>query len=150
MLSDTGEGLGMDDYKDTYWHYISTAKLCLQFCPACAQYIFYPRGLCPSCLQSGMEWKEVTGKGRVYSYTIVYVSSLPDFHNETPYIYALIELAEGIRMPSNVIDCSLDLIRVGLPVEVTFIARNGKTLPVFKPRQDVARTPNIPNNEGAI
>ena len=123
----------MTDYKDTYWHYISSGKLCLQFCPACKQYIFYPRGLCPNCLQSGLEWKEVTGKGRVYSYTIVHVSALPDFQNEIPYIYALIELAEGVRMPSNLIDCPMDKVRVGLSVELAFIKRKGKILPVFKP-----------------
>lgn len=123
----------MADYKYTYWQYISFGKLCLQYCPACKQYIFYPREHCPHCLQSGLEWQEVTGKGRVYSYTIVHVSALPDFQSKTPYIYALIELAEGIRMPSNLIDCPLDKVKVGLPVELAFIERNGQTLPVFKP-----------------
>ncbi len=125
----------MTDYKDTYWHYISSGKLCLQFCPTCKQYIFYPRALCPYCLRSELEWKEVTGKGRVYSYTIVHISALPDFQDETPYIYALVELAEGIRMPSNLIDCPLDKVRVGLSVELTFIKRRGKILPVFKPSE---------------
>jgi len=126
----------MADYNDTYWQNISSGKLCLQYCPTCDKYIYYPRSLCPHCLQANWEWKELTGKGQVHSYTIVHVSALPDFQNETPYIYALIELAEGVRMPSNLIDCPLDEVRVGLPVELAFIERNGKTLPVFKPRQE--------------
>jgi len=123
----------MTDYTKTYWQYISSGKLCLQFCAACQKYIFYPRGLCPHCLQPGLEWKEATGQGVVHSYTIVHVSALPDFQDDTPYIYALIDLAEGVRMPSNLIDCPLDQVRINLPVELVFIERKGKTLPVFKP-----------------
>jgi uncharacterized OB-fold protein len=123
----------MTDYKDAYWQYISSGKLCLQFCQACEKYVFYPRARCPYCLQSGLEWKEVSGRGQVYSHTIVHVSALPDFRDETPYIYALIELAGGVKMPSNLIECPIESVRVGLPVELAFIDRMGKILPVFKP-----------------
>lgn len=123
----------MADDRQTYWQYISTGKLGLQFCPACQKHIFYPRGLCPHCLQSGLEWKEATGRGVLYSYTIVHVSALPDFSSETPYIYVLVDLDEGVRIPSNLIDCHLDDLKVGMPVKLDFIERQGKDLPVFKP-----------------
>ncbi len=123
----------MTDYRQSYWNYISSGKLCLQFCPACQKYIFYPRGICPYCLQSILEWKEASGRGVVHSYTTIQVSALPHFQNDTPYIYALVDLEEGVRMPSNLIECPPDELSTGLPVELVFIVRHGKTLPVFKP-----------------
>lgn len=126
----------MPDYKDIYWQKLATGKLWLQFCPSCQKFIFYPRGLCPYCLEPELEWTPASGQGKVHSYAIVNVSALPEFKEETPYIYAVIELAEGVKMPSNLIDCSLDKVHVDLPVELTFIERDGKTLPVFKPSEE--------------
>jgi uncharacterized OB-fold protein len=135
MLFDSGEEVNMPNYKEIYWQKLATGKLWLQYCPSCQKFIFYPRSLCPYCLEPELEWKTVSGQGKVYSYTIVYVSALPEFQEEIPYIYAVIELAEGVKMPSNLVDCPLDKVHVDLPVELTFITRDGKTLPVFKPRE---------------
>jgi hypothetical protein len=135
MLFDPGEGLNMTNYKEKYWQKLATGKLWLQYCPTCQKFIFHPRGLCPYCWESGLDWKPVSGQGQVHSYTIVNVSSLPEFKEETPYIYAIIELAEGVKMPSNLIDCPLNKVQVGMLVELTFITRDGKTLPVFKPSE---------------
>lgn len=104
----------------------------MQYCPACRRFVFYPRELCPYCWDCGLEWRELGGQGTVYSYTIVYVSALAEF--EPPYIYAVVELAEGVRMAANIEDCSLDEIKVGMPVKLTFKAREGiAALPMFKP-----------------
>lgn len=127
----------MTDYIVAYRQKIEAGKLCLQFCQSCGKFIFYPRSMCPHCLQSDLEWQEVSGQGYVHSYTIVNVSALPAFKEETPYIYALIELAEGIRMPSSLIGCPVNEVRIGLPVEVTFIERDGRHIPVFKPDKPV-------------
>lgn len=123
----------MVDYIAGYRQNIESGRLCLQYCNSCRKFIFYPRSVCPHCLQSELKWREVCGHGRIYSYTVVYISALPGFKDEIPYIYALVELAEGVRMPSNLIGCPLDEVRVGMPVELTFIERNGRMLPVFKP-----------------
>jgi len=134
----------MTDYKKTYWDKLASGSLCLQFCTACNKFIFYPRELCPYCLERGLEWKPVSGHGKIYSYTIVYVSALPEFKEETPYIYAVIELAEGVKMPSNLIDCPLDKVKVGLPVMLAFIERDGKTVPVFKLSEAALSTTPLP------
>lgn len=75
----------------------------------------------------------MSGKGRIYSYTTVHVSSLPDFDNKTPYIYAIVELDEGPRMPTNIYNCSPETVSVDMPVKLDFIERNDKKLPIFVP-----------------
>lgn len=123
----------MSDYKELYWQKLKTGKLWLQYCRECQQFIFYPREACPRCLQSQLQWQPVSGQGQVYSYTIVNVTALPEFKEATPYIYAIIELEEGIRLPSNLIDCPLDKVHIGMQVKLGFIQREGKTLPIFTP-----------------
>lgn len=123
----------MSDYKQIYYDKMAAGHLWLQYCPTCHVFIFYPRERCPYCLQADLEWKPVSGQGVLYSYTIVHVSALPEFKQKTPYIYALIQLDEGLRMPANLIDCPLEEVHVGMPVKLTYIEKEGKTLPVFKP-----------------
>lgn len=105
----------------------------LQFCLECKRYIFYPRSLCPHCWGANLEWRALSGKGRVFTYTIVNISALAEFNEKTPYIFAVIELDEGIKIPANIIDCLPEQIVVGMPVETTFKYEGGKKLPVFKP-----------------
>ena len=63
-----------------------------------------------------MEWKAASGKGSVHTYTIVRQSSDPHFHERVPYVVALIDLDEGVRMLSNVIDCDPQSITIGMRV----------------------------------
>lgn len=123
----------MTDYQQIYWDHITQGSLWLQFCPRCQRYLFYPRRHCPYCTEPALEWREVSGKGRIYSFTIVRISALPEFKDQVPYIYALVDLAEGVRMPTNIIDCPLDQVQVNMPVELSIIKREGRALPVFKP-----------------
>lgn len=126
----------MSEYNRIYWQKVQNGELWLQYCNNCNKFIFYPRSICPFCLESAPEYKKSAGKGRVYSYTIVNISDLPEFNRETPYIYAVIELNEGVKMPASVVECSFDEIRIDLPVELAIIERSGRTLPAFKPRYD--------------
>lgn len=122
----------MPECNEIYWDKLKEGSLHLQQCTHCHRFIFYPRSLCPYCLESNLEWKPVSGKGRVYSYTVVHVSALPEFADKTPYIYAIIELAEGVRMPGTIINCPIDKVVVDMPVEVSIIEKQGRKLPVFK------------------
>lgn len=123
----------MSVYSDFYRQKIEEGELWMQYCPQCLKYVFYPRSLCPDCLQAGLEWRKMSGKGIIYSYTIVNVSALPEFSQDVPYIYAVVELEEGVRMASNIVDYKAAELRVELPVELTVIDRGGRNLPVFKP-----------------
>ena len=104
----------------------------LQYCPVCEKYIFYPRELCPYCLDVRPEWKEVSGRGRIYSYTVVRKSALREFEKKVPYIYAIVELDEGVRIPTTIINCPIETIAIDMPVELA--GRKGAA-PIFSVRQ---------------
>ncbi len=113
----------MSDNFAIYQDYLHRAELRLPFCPSCQRYIFYPRGFCPYCWGETVVWKRLQGRGRVYSYTIVNVSALPEFTEKVPYIYAIVELEEGIKMPANIVDCEPEKVTVGMPVELSIQER---------------------------
>ena len=105
----------------------------VQYCPACEKYIFYPRELCPYCLEVEPAWKEASGRGELYSYTVVRRSALEAFEKKVPYIYALVDLDEGVRVPTRIVDCPIDQVKIGMAVEVAWQIEGEKTIPVFRP-----------------
>ena len=81
-----------------------------------------------------MEWHQASGRARVYSYSTVYVNDLPPFGPEVPYVAAVVELEEGPRMMSRLVDCTKDDITIDMPVEVTYEALDDELqMAVFKP-----------------
>lgn len=117
-----------------FWAAAKAAVLKVPHCPACGKLFFPPRALCPFCLHEPIEWVKVCGKGKVYSYTIVHRASSPGFQREVPYVFAIVELQEGLRITSNVINCPPGVVRVGMPVQVVFqTATEDITLPKFAP-----------------
>lgn len=121
----------MPECNELYWDKLKEGSLYLQQCAHCNKFIFYPRNLCPYCFGSELDWKKVSGRGRVYSYTVVHLSALPEFAEETPYIYAIIELAEGVKMPATIINCPVNELKVDAPVELLMIEKHNRKLPVF-------------------
>ena len=106
-------------------------KLVLQRCQSCGHVLFYPRTHCDACQSEQLLWETASGAGTIASYTVVRRGVSPDF--EAPYVIALIDLAEGPRMMSQVIDADLDAVAVGLSVKVDFAAWSEDiTLPVFR------------------
>ena len=109
-------------------------ELVIQRCKDCGKFYFYPRTQCPHCLSDNVEWKKVSGKGKVYSFTICARPGNPAFAGDVPYNVAIIELNEGVRMMSSVIDCKNEDIKCDMPVEVVFKDASPEiTLPYFKP-----------------
>ena len=105
----------------------------LPYCLHCQKAFFYPRQHCPFCLEEGWQWRPASGRGRLYSYTIVRVSALDEFREAVPYVYALIDLEEGVRLASNVVDCPEELLHPDMPVKLAWVTRRGRRLPVFTP-----------------
>lgn len=107
----------------------------MQLCDDCRQHQFPPRAHCAACGSANLSWQAVSGKGTVYTYTVAYRPPHPVLADQCPLIIAVVELAEGPRMMSNVVDCDPENVRVGLPVEVAFDPIDGSdvSLPVFKP-----------------
>ncbi len=100
-----------------FWEATKRKELMIQRCKNCDHTFFYPREACPRCLygQEHLEWVKVSGNGRVYTYTIVHQPANPAFLNDVPYIFGIIQLDEGPRMPGSVIglkdphECHVDM-----------------------------------------
>lgn len=120
----------------TFWEAAKRHKLLIQKCKQCECHIYYPRGFCPECLSPDLEWVESSGEGTIYTYTIVYHSPIREFESRVPYILAIIELKEGVRIMSNIVHCEPAEIRVGMTVQVIFeeVSKN-ISLPKFQPER---------------
>jgi uncharacterized protein len=126
----SGKGLIMEEYKkplpvidnesNVFWEACNKEQLVIQQCRDCSKYIFYPRIICPNCMSDQIEWKEVSGKGKIYSYTIARRPAGPSFSADVPYVVALVELEEGVRMMTNIINTPLESVRCDMEVEVIF------------------------------
>lgn len=89
--------------------------------------------MCPSCHSLEHEWVEAMGTGTVYSYAVLHHPQNPAF--EYPVLAVLVDLVEGVRLVSNLVQVALAEVRIGMPVEVAFEATvNGGAVPVFRPR----------------
>ena len=80
----------------------------------------YPRPFCPSCWSEDVEWQEVSGRGTIYTYSIVFRNDLAPFDEWGTYVPAIVELDEGPRLMTNIVDTPTDSLRVGMPVEVRY------------------------------
>lgn len=116
-----------------YWQAAREGRLRVQRCLACGKGIFYPRSICPACGGDRLEWIDASGRGQVYTYTVVRRAPEP-FTAETPYVVALVDLREGVRMLSRVVGCPPEGVRIGMPVRVDFQPVTDEiALPVFRP-----------------
>jgi uncharacterized OB-fold protein len=115
-----------------FWEAARRHELILQQCGACRAFIYYPRDRCPKCFSDNLGWERVSGRGKVYSYTVVRRASSRVFA-DAPYVLAIVELAEGPRMTSNIVAAPED-VRVEMPVQVFFDdVTPDHTLVKFKP-----------------
>ncbi len=120
-----------------FWQGCQDHKLLLQYCTACDTHQFYPRTICATCMSDQLEWREASGRGTVESYTIVTRAVSDAYAADVPYVIALITLAEGPRMMSNVIGCDVESVKCGLAVEVVFERWSAEiTMPKFRPFAD--------------
>lgn len=121
-----------------FWAAARRHQLVIQRCADCGQLIHFPRFLCHRCLSENLAYVPATGRGLVYSFTIVRQAAHPAFAADVPYVYALIELEEGVRLLANVINTDPETVRVGQPVRVVFVEVSPEiSLPQFEPAPDL-------------
>jgi uncharacterized OB-fold protein len=102
-----------------FWEATNRGVLLLARCDACAKVIWYPRPFCSTCGSTEVSWFESSGRGAVYTYTVVRKSS-PPFDAVTPYVVAFVELDEGPRFLTNIVGCDPETVRIGQRVMVEF------------------------------
>jgi len=108
-----------------YWEGAGRGELVLQRCRDCSVVQHRPRGLCVSCLSDAIEDFVASGRGEVYTYSIVYQNQHPDFRAALPYVVAYVQLEEGPQLLSNIVDCDPASVSIGMPVRVDFVPTPG-------------------------
>ena len=106
-----------------FWDATKQHRLTFQRCKLCGTHVFYPRDICPGpeCFGVGsMEWAESSGRGWGYSYTLSHQPAHPGFVPEVPYVFAIVQLEEGVRMNTNIVGIDHGDLRIGMPVEVVW------------------------------
>jgi uncharacterized OB-fold protein len=110
----------MQPWSKEFWKASKQHKLLIQECRDCNSKIFYPRKLCPECWSSNLSWLESSGKGRIFTFSITMTGVEKKFQEDLPYILALVDLKEGVRMMTNIVECKPEEVKIGMDVEVVF------------------------------
>ena len=111
-----------------YFDAAAEGRLLIKRCAACGELHFYPRAICPFCFSDRTEWRPAAGRGTIYTYSVM--------RRGVPVSYAIayVTLDEGVTMLTNIVDCDLDGIRIGLKVRVVFKpTEGGPPVPMFGP-----------------
>jgi uncharacterized protein len=125
---------GVTPLTQPYWDGARGHQLLIQRCSGCGHRWHPPLPRCPECHSASVDWIPVSGKGRVYTYTVVYHATHAAMADKVPYISALIELEEGPRVLTNLRNCSEDTVQIGMPVSLIFEELTPEiTLPQFEP-----------------
>lgn len=112
---------------EAFWEATKDGKLMLRYCGDCGKTHWYPRAICPHCFSDNSEWREASGRGVIYTYSVTRRA-------DPPYAIAYVTLEEGPTMISNLVDCSYDDLAVGQAVEVVFKqSEGGFAVPMFTP-----------------
>lgn len=105
-----------------YWDSLRAHALQVQRCAACGRSVFYPRAVCPHCFGGPLEWRRVSGRGALYSFTVVHRAPTPAFRLDVPYVVALVDLDEGVRLMGTLVDVAPipEHIHIGMPVAAVY------------------------------
>ena len=104
---------------EPFWAATAEGKLLLPKCAACETVIWYPKGICTECGSLDIGWIEASGEGEVYTFAISRRGEGP-YREATPFVLAYVELDEGPRMMTNIVDCSPESVTIGLRVRAVF------------------------------
>jgi len=118
-----------------FWEAARRHELVLQRCDGCGRHVFYPRAVCPHCFSAALTWRRVSGRGTLHTFTVVHRGQRA-FPLGPPYVIAIVELAEGVRLMTNLVEVEPDpaKLRIGMAVEVVFEDVSPEiALPRFRP-----------------
>lgn len=110
----------LDEENRPWWEALQRGELYIQRCRDCGETRHYPRALCTECLSSNVAWVKCSGRGKVYTFTATHQNQSAGFRESQPYIMAYVELDEGVKMLTNLVDCGPEQVKIGMPVEVVY------------------------------
>jgi hypothetical protein len=121
-----------DNVSKPFWEAASRGELLIQRCPS-GHRQFYPRAVCRVC-GDDPEWEQASGRGTVHTYTVIRQNHARPFRDELPYVVAMVDLVEGVRMMGNITGCAPDEVYIGMPVEVRMVqAEPDVGVPFWRP-----------------
>ncbi|MBU1171524.1 MAG: enoyl-CoA hydratase/isomerase family protein [Proteobacteria bacterium] len=123
-----------------FWNATKQGKLLIQKCQDCHSMIFFPKKVCPECWSDNLCWQEASGKAQVYTYTTQMDMVEPKFRADLPYVIAMVDLEEGIRMTTRIVNCNPEDVTIGMNVHVVFEDISPEcSLPMFQPADETLR-----------
>lgn len=118
-----------------FWDALRRHELIFQHCGSCGHEFAPYQPVCPKCLSQDLEDRKSSGRGTVYSFSVVHRAPMPAFRADIPYVVALVQLEEGFYVTTNVVGCPVDQVSIGMEVEVDYLDATPEiTLARFKPR----------------
>lgn len=122
-----------DAFTRPYWDAAAEGHLLIRRCGSCGEAHHYPREFCPHCWSEEGGWERASGDATLYTWSVVHRNDLPPFGSRVPYVAAVVDLAEGPRMMTEIVDCEEGELRIGMALEVAFReAAEGVVVPVFR------------------
>lgn len=110
-----------------FWRQLKAGRFMLRGCRACGKVHWYPRVICPFCSSPDTDWREGSGRGKIYTWSVMRRAKIP-------YAIAFVTLEEGPSMMTNIVDCDFAAIHIGQKVELVIREReDGLPLPLFRP-----------------
>ncbi len=119
-----------------FWEGCKRHELWLPYCPRCQHFFWYPRDFCPRCFAWEVEWRRASGRGKVYTFAVHFRAFHPAWEKEVPFVTAIVELEEGVRLYTQLVEVEPDprKLRCDMPVEVVFEDITEEiSLPKFRP-----------------
>jgi len=117
-----------------FWDGLNEQQVRLQQCNPCGRWIYYPRSRCPSCLSADLSWQVVDGVGEVYTFTVTEQPTAPHFADEVPQKLAVVELPQGVRLTTTLVNVDPSDIKVGMAVKPCFdVVDDTSTLLRYEP-----------------
>ena len=123
-----------DDETRPFWDAARDGQLLIKRCADCGAAHFYPRPFCPRCWSTRVSWEPASGRAELYTWSVIHHNDLPPFRDRLPYVAAVVDLAEGPRVMTTVVDCDPDELAIGMDLRVDFRPLDDEiTIPVFVP-----------------
>lgn len=123
----------IEDESRPFWDAAKEHRFLIARCRSCRHAHHYPRPFCPFCWSEDVVWEDASGRATLYTYSTVYVNDLYPFREKLPYVAAVVDLEEGPRVMTRLVDVEESELHVGMPVVVDFEQlTDDLTVPVFR------------------
>jgi uncharacterized OB-fold protein len=125
--------VGGDPLDLPFWEACREGKFLLHRCDICGR-SYWPASRCIEHGARAMQWIEASGRGTIYTYTVMHHAYTPAMKGKTPYAVAVVKLQEGPFFHSSIVDCATDAIAIDMPVTMVMSQHeSGLSMPVFRP-----------------